>query len=169
MTVIEALRAQLAREVQINRRVLAKVPEGQAEWKPHSKSMPLGYLAMLVATMPTWIAMAIRQDALDLAPADGSGPKPQEWKTAEDLLAALEDAAKQAEEALSLTTADHLETNWQLLVTGKVVMTAPRRVVIEDTLTHMAHHRGQLTVYMRLNDAHVPSVYGPTADEPAFS
>ena len=168
MTVVDTLSAQLEREVEINRRVLAQVPEGRADWKPHPKSMALGYLAVLVATMPTWVTMTVRQDSLDLAPVDGSGNKPMEWTKRSELLAALEDGARQALEALKSTTVEHLETEWNLLVAGNIVMTRPRRVVIEDTLTHMAHHRGQLTVYMRLNDALVPSVYGPTADDPGF-
>ena len=168
MTSTETLIALLDREMAISRRVLANVPEGNAGWKPHPKSMPLGYLAVLVATMPRWIAMAIRQDELDLAPPDGSKQPGQEWTTRAELLAFLDAAERDAREALASTNDEYLETTWNLLVGGNVVMTAPRRVVIEDTLTHLAHHRGQLTVYMRLNDAPVPSVYGPSADEQQF-
>jgi uncharacterized damage-inducible protein DinB len=160
--------AQLEREAPISRRVLERVPEGRDDWKPHPKSMVLGYLASLVAMMPGWVAMAIEQDQLDLDPPGGkpSGPPPP--KDNAELLALLEASLAKAREALEKTSDEHLMTPWRLLVAGRVVMEAPRHEVIEDTFTHMAHHRGQLTVYLRLNDAPVPSVYGPSADDRGF-
>jgi uncharacterized damage-inducible protein DinB len=159
---------QLGREIPISRRVLERVPEGRPDWKPHEKSMPLGYLATLVATMPSWIAMAIAQDELDLNPPGGSQYTPKEWKTTRDLLEMLDEAESQARDALAGTSDEHLQTGWRLLVAGQVVMESPRHAVIADTFNHMAHHRGQLTVYLRLNDVPVPSVYGPSADERTF-
>lgn len=168
MKLTEFFAAQLDREMPISRRVLGKVPEGRPDWKPHERSMPLGYLATLVATMPSWVAMTIRQDELDLNPPGGGGYQAPEWKTTADLLALLDDAERQAREALRETNDAFLATPWKLLVAGNVVLENPRHVVIADTLTHLAHHRGQLTVYLRLNDAPVPSVYGPSADDKAF-
>jgi uncharacterized damage-inducible protein DinB len=168
MTMTEFFTAQLDRETPISRRVLERVPEGRPDWKPHEKSMPLGYLATLVATMPLWIAMVVAQDELDLNPPGGSSFRPGEWKTTRDLVQMLEDSAEKARAALAGTTDDHLETPWRLLVSGRVVDENPRRIVISDTFTHLAHHRGQLTVYLRLNGAPVPSVYGPTADEKSW-
>ena len=81
------------------------------------------------------------------------------------LLAAHDDSVAKALDALRGTTDRHLATSWKLLVGGRVAMEQPRYVVIADTFTHLAHHRGQLTVYLRLNDVPVPSIYGPTADE----
>jgi uncharacterized damage-inducible protein DinB len=161
--------AELEREAAVSRRALERVPEGRPDWKPHPKSMPLGYLATLVATMPSWIAMAVTQDALDLAPPSGAKYTPPEWRTVPDLLRVHEDAVAQGRAALGKTTDDHLMTPWRLLVGGQVVLENPRHVVIADTFTHLAHHRGQLTVYLRLNDAKVPSLYGPSADEPSFT
>ena len=160
----ELFREQFEREVAINRRVLEHVPEGRPDWKPHEKSMPLGYLALLVATMPGWVGMAIAQDELDLNPP-GGGNQPQTWSTQADLIKLGDEAVAKGREALGGTTDAHLETPWRLLVAGKTVMESPRYVVIADSLTHMAHHRGQLSVYMRLNGEAVPSIYGPTADE----
>ncbi|HEV7669075.1 MAG TPA: DinB family protein [Thermoanaerobaculia bacterium] len=167
MKMTELFSAQLEREAVITRRALERVPEGQADWKPHEKSMPLGYLSILVGTMPGWVAMMITQDELDLNPPGGA-KRPAAPNTNQELLAALEDSVAKAREALSGTNDEHLLTPWKLLVAGKVVMEQPRYVAITDTFTHLAHHRGQLTVYLRLNDVPVPSIYGPTADDPGF-
>jgi uncharacterized damage-inducible protein DinB len=161
--------AQLERESVGNRRALERVPEGRPDWKPHEKSMPLGYLSTLVATMPSWIAMTITQDELDLSPPGGSKYQPPSTSTTRELLQALDDSLAQARQALKKTTDAHLMTHWRLLVAGNVVMEAPRHVVIRDTFAHLAHHRGQLTVYLRLNGAPVPAIYGPSADDSTFA
>ncbi len=166
MKMTELFSAQLEREAPINRRILERVPEGRPDWKPHEKSMPFGYLSTLVATMPSWIALTVNQDALDLNP--GGGPKPLPWTTNRELLQAADDAVAQARDALRKATDAHLLTPWRLLAGGNVVMEAPRHVVLSDTFTHLAHHRGQLSVYLRLLGVPVPSIYGPTADDKEF-
>lgn len=165
MNLTDLFIAQLDREADRCRRALDRVPEGRNDWKPHEKSMELGYLSTLVATMPGWEAMAVTQDQLDLDPPGGQSQRPPEWETTADLLASLDDSVAKAREALAGTTDDHLRTPWQLLVAGKVVLEDPRHMVIAETFTHLAHHRGQLTVYLRLNDVPVPAIYGPSADE----
>ena len=168
MKLTDFFSAQLEREAAISRRALERVPEGRGDWKPHEKSMPLGYLSTLVATMPSWIAMALTQDALDLQPPGGSTSRPPAPGSTAELLQAHDDAVAKAREALRNASEEHLLTSWKLLVAGNVVLENPRQVVIADTFTHLAHHRGQLTVYLRLNDVPVPSIYGPTADDAAF-
>lgn len=169
MQLTELFTAQLEREADRCRRAVERVPEGRNDWKPHEKSMPLGYLATLVATMPSWVAMAIEQDELDLNPPSGSAPKPLEWTTKDELIAALDDSVAKARAALADTTDEHLLTPWRLLVAEQVVLEDPRYMVIAETFTHLAHHRGQLTVYLRLNDIPVPAIYGPSADEQSFT
>ena len=164
----EFFAAQLEREGPISRRVLERVPEGRPDWKPQEKSMPLGYLSQLVATMPAWITMTVRQDELDLNPPSGPRYQPPATDTAAQLLAAHDDSVATALLALRQTTDAHLATPWKLLVGGRVVIEMPRYNMIADTFTHLAHHRGQLTVYLRLNGAAVPSIYGPSADEGKF-
>ncbi len=164
----ELFKAQLEREVPITRRALENVPEGKPDWKPHAKSMPLGYLSSLVANMPGWVAMAITQDELDLHPRGGKPNAPSVLSTRRELLKSLDESAARSRDALTGTSDDYLMTPWRLLVGGNVVVEAPRHVVIEDTFTHLAHHRGQLTVYLRLNEEKVPSIYGPTADDKTF-
>src|SRR5262249_56837810 len=137
--------------------VRERVPEGRPDWKPHDKSMPLGYLATLVAFMPAWIALTVNRDEFDIRPTSGQGIRPKEWKTTADLMQLLEESVAQARQALAGTTDDHLMTSWRLLAGGRVVDESPRHVVIADTFTHAGHHRGQLTVYLRLNGAFVPS------------
>jgi uncharacterized damage-inducible protein DinB len=161
--------AQLEREAVITRRALERVPEGRPDWKPHEKSMPFGYLAQLVATMPSWIALTVNQDELDLQPVHGGGFQLPDTSTTPKLLKAFDDAMEQARSALRGENDEHLTTTtWRLLVAGRVVSENPRHEVLADTFTHLAHHRGQLTVYLRLNEAAVPSIYGPTADDRTF-
>jgi uncharacterized damage-inducible protein DinB len=164
----EFFAAQLEREAAISKRSLERVPEGKADWKPHEKSMPLGYLSQLVATMPTWIELAIAQDSLDLNPPDGKKFTPPDTSTRAKLLEAHDAAVKKTLGLLTGTNDEFLATPWKLLFGGNVVQENPRHVVIADVFTHLAHHRGQLTVYLRLLGEKVPSVYGPTADEKGF-
>jgi uncharacterized damage-inducible protein DinB len=168
MRINEFLLAELNREAERSRRALEQVPEGKYDWKPHERSMILGYLADMVATIPSWIAAIVEQDSLDVAPVDGPSMKPQPKTTAAELVAALAESAQKARQVLGGTTDAHLETSWQLKARGQVVMQGPRHEFIADALNHWAHHRGQMTVYLRLLGAKVPSLYGPSADDQAF-
>jgi uncharacterized damage-inducible protein DinB len=165
MTLTQHFTEQLEREVPLSNRALERVPEGKTEWKPHEKSMPLGYLAALVAMIPEWVANAIEMNELDIAGGGKDFPMP---RTSQDLVAFHERSAAKARAALAATNDAFLQTPWRLLVGGKVVMEKPRGVVITDSLMHMAHHRGQLTVYLRLLGQPVPAIYGPSADDQRF-
>jgi uncharacterized damage-inducible protein DinB len=169
MKMTELFLAELEREAGSTRRTLERVPEGKNDWKPHEKSMPLGYLAALVARMPAWIAMTILQDELDMNPQGGSKYTPQDAKTNRELLELFDKSLAEGREALKGTNDEFLLTPWCLLVAGKVVYEQPRHIVLRDSVfNHLAHHRGQLTVYLRLNSASVPAIYGPSADEGRF-
>ena len=168
MKLTEFFRSELDREVERSRRALEQVPQGQFDWKPHEKSMVFGYLADMVATIPTWITMEIQQDELDVAPPENKKTKQAPKDTSEALLKALDEAAAAARTALEGTTDEHLNTTWKLLAHGQVVMESPRHVMIQDTFNHWAHHRGQMTVYLRLMGAKVPALYGPSADDNRF-
>jgi uncharacterized damage-inducible protein DinB len=168
MKLTEFLSAELDREVERSRRALAEIPEGKYEWKPHDKSMILGYLAMMVATIPSWIVMEIKQNDLDVAPADGGKMEQKRMETSAELVAALDKSAAEARAAFAETNDEHLKTSWRLLARGNVVLEAPRYEMIQDTINHWAHHRGQLTVYLRLMGAKVPAIYGPSADDNQF-
>ena len=169
MKLTEFFAAQLEREAPITRHALERVPEGRPDWKPHEKSMPFGYLAQLVATMPAWIALVVNQDELDLKPVHGGGFPQPDTSTHAALLKAFDDSLAQGRDALRKETDEHLlTTRWRLVVAGQLVSENPRHEVLADTFTHLAHHRGQLTVYLRLNGAPVPSIYGPSADDRSF-
>jgi uncharacterized damage-inducible protein DinB len=156
--------AELERESALTRRTLERVPDGHYEWKPHEKSMKLGYLAELVARLLSWTVFMIKQDELELTTY-----KQEPLRTSQELVQALDDGVAEARQALANTNDEHLLKNWRLLVGGKVVSEQPRHLALRDAVfNHLAHHRGQLTVYLRLNDVPVPSIYGPSADEGNF-
>ncbi len=162
------LAEEFDREVDRSRRALEQVPAEKYDWKPHEKSMIFGYLANMVATIPSWVAMEITQEELDIAPAEGSKTEQQRMETSEELLQALDKTAADARAALEKTNDEHLMTSWRLLAGGQVVLEAPRHEMIQDTINHWAHHRGQMTVYLRLMGAKVPALYGPSADDNRF-
>lgn len=155
---------QLERDGVACRKVIERVPEGQNGWRPHERSMELGYLAALVATMPGWVALMIDYDELDLNGNETLRTKPVETRA--ELLVLLDEAMAKSRRALEGTTEEHLMTPWRLVMGEQVLTEGPRYVNIADgALSHLAHHRGQLTVYLRLNEAKVPAIYGPSADE----
>ena len=163
MTLKDALLGLFDREVAISKKVLANVPSGKQEWKPHTKSMQLGYLAQLVATMPLWVSMVCDKPDLDL----GAGNIPQDpWNSADDLLKIHEKLAALGRASLAAIDEKALYTEpWALKMKGQVLSSDPKHQVVADTMTHLAHHRGQLTVYLRLLEAKVASTYGPSADD----
>jgi uncharacterized damage-inducible protein DinB len=143
------------------RRVIERVPSEKGEWKPHAKSFPLGHLTQLVATMPGWIVQMIDDDSLDLA----AGGTRYSYQKTEALLATFDELVKKARAALERVSDAAMAEPWSLEMGDRVLMTLPRGVTIRQTINHLVHHRGQLTVYLRLIDVPVPSIYGPTADE----
>jgi uncharacterized damage-inducible protein DinB len=166
MKLTDLFAGQLQAEAARTRRVLEQIPEGRDEWKPHDKSMPFGRLATLVARMPSWVSLIIKQDELNLG---GSGGDQRPLRTSAELTQAHDQAVADGLTALAGTTDEVLTTTkWRLLAGGHAVMEELRYIVLRDTLMHWSHHRGQLTVYLRLNDLTVPAVYGPSADDQRF-
>ena len=164
MTLADWFLAQLDAEAARTRRALEVVPD-RPDWKPHDTSMPLGRLAMLVARMPTWFPLIIEHDDLDLT----AGHVPQTpLRTPWELVEAHDDGVASARRALEGTNDALLDRPWRLLMGGQVMSADPKRLVIRDTFMHLAHHRGQLTVYLRMCGAPVPSIYGPSADDQRF-
>lgn len=159
---------ELEREADRTRRAVQAVPHGKDGWTPHPKSMPLGRLAGLVATMPGWVSLIVDQDELDLTPPPGAGQYHQ--PSTDRLVAAVDESVSKARASLQKTNDDYLlGTNWRIKAGGQVVMNQPRYIVLNDTFKHLAHHRGQLTVYLRMLDVPVPAMYGPSADDKTFA
>ncbi|HEY3988025.1 MAG TPA: hypothetical protein VGM02_01920 [Acidobacteriaceae bacterium] len=157
---------QLEQETTLSRKVIERVPEGNNDWKPHQKSMALGYLAALVAAMPGWVAFMIEGDQLDFEDPASVKFRTRAVETQAELLQSLNDGAAKAKRALEGTDEKHLHDRWRLVSGNRVLMEGPRYAMISDgVFSHLAHHRGQLTVYLRLNEAAVPALYGPSADE----
>ncbi len=160
MSVAETLLPDFEQEMEITRRVLERVPSEKGEWKPHPKSFSLAHLAQLVSWMPGWIANMLAEPSLDLGAAEGYSTE-----TTETLLGGFDRNAAAAREAIAASEDEDYAEDWSLRHGDRVLMTQPRALVVRTTISHLAHHRGQLTVYLRLLDVPVPSVYGPTADE----
>lgn len=147
-------------EMASTRRLLERVPSDKGSWKPHEKSFSMGNLAQLVSWMPGWIDQTLRQPKIDLAAQAGYS-----LQTTETLLAAFDKNVRDAREALNEVTGAALDEPWSLTMGDHVLMTSPRGETVRQHLSHLVHHRGQLTVYLRLVDVPLPSIYGPTADE----
>lgn len=161
MTIPSALISEFDQEMQTTRRVLERVPSDNGAWKPHDKSFAIGHLAQLVATMPGWISRGVLGEDIDLA----SGPG-YSLQSTESLLDQFDQLVAAARSALAEVTEEDFGKPWSLKMGDKVIFTLPRSVVTRQNISHLIHHRGQLTVYLRLLDVAVPSTYGPTADEP---
>src|SRR4029079_16901496 len=139
MKIAEFLLDELNSEVERSRRALEQVPAGKYDWKPTEKSMIFGYLSDMGATIPSWVAMAITMNELDIAPANGPTERPKH-ETSDALVKALDKSAADARAALEKTSDEFLMTPWRLLARGQVVMETPRHVMIRDTINHWAHH-----------------------------
>jgi len=133
------------------------------DWKPHDKSMQLGYLAVLVADIPRWIQYAIERGEVDFATYEQA-----KATTAEELVAHFDKSVEAAKKALQNVTDDGLKKTFYLKNDGQELFKSPVDETIMSSINHMVHHRGQLTVYLRLNDITVPSIYGPSADSGGF-
>jgi len=160
MGVAQEFLAEFDGEMPSTRKLLERVPSERGSWKPHPKSFSLGHLAQLVAGMPGWLVPMLRDDKLDI----GAGPGDSLEKT-EALIARFDRGVHDGHEALASASDRDLDVPWSLMHGNRVLFTMPRRIVVRQHLNHIVHHRGQLTVYLRLNDVPLPAIYGPTADE----
>lgn len=145
------------------RKCLERIPASTYKFKPHERSMEMGYLALLVADIPLWVAMTITDSVIDLAIY-----KQFPLSTTEALLAHYDENIRKAVEALDKITEDQINKEFELKKNGQLLYSSPKLKSIGETINHWVHHRGQLTVYMRLNEIAVPSIYGPSADEKQF-
>jgi uncharacterized damage-inducible protein DinB len=156
------LLAEYDHEVATTLKLIERVPADRLAWKPHDKSMTLGGLAQHIANLPTWTAPILEQASFDLATAPPNLPEPS---SQEEILERFERSTAKARQALDKTDAE-LTAPWTLRRAGQEMFTMPRIAAFRSfVLSHLIHHRGQLSVYLRLNDIAVPAIYGPSADE----
>ena len=155
---------ELIAEETATRKCLERVPENLYKWKPHEKSMELGYLALLVADIPKWCSVSIEKGIIDLATWEK-----HPLTTTQDLLNYFNDNIEGAKRAFEQVTDEVLENEmFYLKMNGQELMKSSKLDTISSSINHWVHHRGQLTVYMRLNNIAVPSIYGPSADDRTF-
>jgi len=158
-----ALIAELKMEAANTRKMLERVPTDKNDWKPHAKSMTLGRLATHVAELPGWTATTMTTDELDVSKMDY---KPVYATSTEDLVAKLDENVNKAVAALENANDEEFEKIWTLRNGGHVIFSMPKKVVVRNvSYNHNIHHRGQLSVYLRLLGIPVPGMYGPSADE----
>ncbi len=164
MNLIDPVLAELAHEAATTRRLLERVPEPQLAWKPHEKSMTLGRLATHIAEIPGWVGSIVEKDEFDVG---GGGHTPPTIDRVPEIVAMFDRNVAAATAVLKRQSNDRLLAKWQLKRKGQLVVEMPRMGMIRALLmNHLIHHRGQLSVYLRLQDVPLPSIYGPTADEP---
>jgi len=166
MPIAAALLPEVDQELANTRKCLERVPSDKFNFKPPPKSFDLGSLAVHIATVPEWGVTTLNTETFDYQPPGAEPYKPPVAKDTAELLAMFDKGAKEFRAALAAADDAALSKNWQFLGGGTPIFTMPRVAVIRGMiLNHMIHHRGQLTVYLRLNDIPVPATYGPTADE----
>lgn len=166
MSIAQSLLPELDREMAGARKTLERIPEDKFEWRPHPKSFTMIALAKHIADMVGWGVFVIKDPSFDFAPPDGEPYKEAPAESVDALLSTFNKNYAEFREALSGASDETLLKEWSLLAGGKVIFTKPRIVCLrEDILNHIIHHRAQLGVYLRSNDAPVPALYGPSADE----
>jgi uncharacterized damage-inducible protein DinB len=162
MSFISEWLKEFEQEMVSTRRVIERVPSDKGEWKPHPKSFPIGHLAQLIAGMPGWSAEVARGNDLDLMKGGRYSFEPTE-----KLLAVFDANVANAKAAVGEMSEADLDKDWSLMMGERTLMTLPRREVLRQNMGHLSHHRGQMSVYLRLLDIPVPAIYGPSADDRA--
>jgi uncharacterized damage-inducible protein DinB len=166
MAIRDSFLGEFDHEMASTRKCLERIPADRFTYKPHPKSFELGALAIHLATVPEWAVMTMQSDNFDYAPVGGEPYQPPVAKTTAELLALFDKSAAGCRAALAGASDETFMKPWSLLAGGKTVFTMPKVAVLRSMIfNHLVHHRGQLTVYLRLNDIPVPAIYGPSADE----
>ena len=154
---------ELASEAPASRKCLERYKEELFDYKPHEKAMQMGYLALMTAEIPRWITTAIKEGVVDFATW-----KSEQFKTGEDLVKILDKNMEDALETLEKADDKEFDETFTLRNGEQVLMTSTKAELVSSTINHWVHHRGQLTVYMKLKDIPIPSIYGPSADDKTF-
>jgi uncharacterized damage-inducible protein DinB len=166
MSIARTILGEFNHEMANTRKVLERIPEEQAAWRPHPKSYSLGDLALHLANIPTWVGIALRQDEWDANPPGGEKAAKRAFDTRNVLLKQFDHNVAEAVSVIADTSDEEMRKPWTLKNHGTVVFSLPRVAVLRSfVMNHLIHHRGQLTVYLRLKNVPLPAIYGGTADE----
>lgn len=164
-TIAQSLLPEFDHEVTTTRSLLERIPEAEADWKPHEKSMSLGQLAAHITDLVKWAAVTVTTTEFDVAPPDGESFTPPVFESTARLLGIFDENVRATRAAIGAASDTDLMISWSLKKGGATLFTMPRVLTLRTfVMNHMIHHRGQLSVYLRLKDVPLPSIYGPTAD-----
>ena len=165
MAIRDSLLPELDQELATTRKLLEAVPETKTAFRPHQKSWTLGELSLHIANLLTWLPSMLKATELDLSPPGGAPFTPPRFESAATTLRLFDETSRAAHAALAAATDAELMVLWTLKRRGQVLFTMPRFACVRSfVMNHLIHHRGQLTVYLRMCDVPLPPVYGPTAD-----
>lgn len=165
MAIAQSLLPEFDHEMSTTRALLERVPEDRAAWKPHPRSTALGDLAAHLAQLPGMASMVIGQDEVDMNPPGEPGFTPPGFSTTAALLETFDANVARARAAIAGAADEAMGVTWSLKSGGHAIFSMPRVAVLRSfVMNHVIHHRGQLSVYLRLNEVPLPSIYGPTAD-----
>jgi uncharacterized damage-inducible protein DinB len=166
MAIKESILPELDHEMATTRKLLERVPEAKADWQPHPKSMTLGKLSIHLATLPQWVMATMKQTELDMNPPGGEPMKQAVFESTAATLATFDAKVREARETIAAAEDKDFMVPWAFKNGGQVIFSMPRVAVLRSfVMNHIIHHRGQLSVYLRLHDVPIPSIYGPSADE----
>ncbi len=165
MSIAESILPEFDHETATTRLLLERVPDEKSDFKPHARSRSLGELAIHIAHIPQWSSVAIERREFDTSPLDGPRPPVPVYESASSMLRLYDANVKAARDLLARTSDGEFMVAWTLKSGGKPLFSMPRVAVFRSfVLNHAVHHRGQLSVYLRLLDVAIPNIYGPTAD-----
>jgi uncharacterized damage-inducible protein DinB len=166
MSLSQSLLPEFENEMKTTRRLLERVPDDRFTWQPHAKSTPFGKLATHLANIPRMVRMIFSGPELDPNPPGGSTNPPRVCNDRDEVLAAFDEHVAEAKQALAGASDEECRAQWVFKNRGQVIFTLPRIAAVRTlVMSHVIHHRGQMSVYLRLNEIPVPSIYGPSADE----
>jgi uncharacterized damage-inducible protein DinB len=169
MAIKDGLLGGFDNEMDNTRHVLERIPEDKFGWKPHPKSGTMIWLAGHVANLAGWGTHTLQSDEMDIAPGGKQMEPPPTPKNRQELLAIFDKGRNETRKAIEAASDADLMKPWSLKNNGQNILTMPKVAVLRGVvINHLIHHRGQLTVYLRLNDVPVPALYGPSADEGRF-
>jgi uncharacterized damage-inducible protein DinB len=167
MSIADSFLPEFDHEMGVTRQLLERVPEAKASWKPHQKSFSLGDLSAHLSSIPSWAGLTLKQTEFDTNPPGGQSFTPPTFSSTAETLKVFDENVKTAREAIAATSDGEMMVAWTLKNGGKDVFSMPRVGVLRSfVMNHLIHHRGQLSVYLRLQDVPLPSIYGPSADTP---